>query len=295
MTRWTRLGLAVFILGVWTSEAQGRNDGAPASSVGMSGGAAASAVGSSALFYNPAGMSQIRQYVVEGGYSLSSELDGQALSVTAVDSRTNGGLALGMGYTKIYSEPDGIERNGNGIRGAIATGFRDQSFSFLVGLGGNYLKLVRGEVDTDETLSPDDLDFFTVDAGVLLAIGSVLRLAAVGRNLVATDAPSEAPKEIGLGVAVSFGTMELTFDSDLDLDAMADETVVTYRVGGQLLLGGSIVARAGLSIDGHDESKRLGLGLGYVSPLMAADLAFRKLVDQRGGTMVALAVRYFLP
>ncbi|MGM0578988.1 MAG: hypothetical protein ACQEXJ_24920 [Myxococcota bacterium] len=282
--------LALLVTLVTAGAAHAREDGAPATALGRGDAVRASAVGTSGLYFNPAGMGLIHQYQFEAGYGWQEPRDGHTFNAAAVDSRTNNAVAMGVAYGFINSEASGGERDGHRIRGALATGHRWQSFGFQVGVGVHYLTLDNGIAEDGE------VKFLTLDAGMIFEIAQMLRIGVVGQNLIDTKSLGEAPRKVGLGVSAVFDTVEFSFDTDLDVQSDPDGDVLpTYHLGAQAMLGESVVARAGYNMEGETDAKRITAGLGYVSPVLAADASMGKRLDDADGWLVSVAFRYFLP
>src|SRR6266705_2632873 len=81
----------------------------------------ATATGTKAPMFNPAGMSLVKQYVIEGMYSFSVEDLGHHVHVSVVDSITSR-VAAALFYTFIYTEPHvGFHWAGGQINNAALT------------------------------------------------------------------------------------------------------------------------------------------------------------------------------
>ena len=281
--------LATALVAITVNSGHAREDSAPAAALGLADSVRASASGATALYFNPAGMSGIRQYSVEAGYSFLDSLSGHAISVAAIDSATNNAVAMGLAYSYISSAPGGMNRDGHNFRGGLSTGYRGESWGVFVGVGGRYLTLELGNT------SLKDIEFFSIDAGLLFEVAEILRLGVVVQNLIDTKAVGEAPRSIGVGAAISFDALQLSFDVDLDLQSRPDEVTTSYKVGLQYMIQNMIVARGGFMIDGLADKKRMGLGLSYVSALIGADLAYSRTLEEPGETIVSAAIKVFLP
>lgn len=278
-------GVLVILLAASPAHAS-REDGAPAAALGLADSVKASAVGASAIYFNPAGMSGARQFAVEAGYSFLDGMSGHSFGVAAVDSATNGSVAMGIGYSFITSAPDGVDRDGHNVRGALSTGYRGDSWSLFVGVGARYLTL---------TQSTSDVEFFTVDAGLILTVGTVLRIGVTGQNLIDTKSIAEGPRKIGVGAAVNFDSLQLSVDADFDLMSKTDEVTNSFSFGAQYLIQNMIVARVGFAIDGLTERNRFAVGLAYVSERIGADIAYSRTTADPGETIVSAAFKVFLP
>lgn len=288
------------------SAAQAREEGAPATALGMSDAVRAAAVGTTGLFFNPAGIGLVSQYAVEAGYSFAPDLAGHAVGAYAVDSRTNQALAMGTGYTFIFSEVPGLnsegktimrDRTGHQVRAGLASGWDWDNFGFRVGVGVRYQTLTVGSSDNYANGQHDDVEFFTMDAGLVLDIYQMFRVAVVGHNLIDTgpNARSTSPRSIGLGAAGMFDAFQVTFDADLDVMTDSSGVLASYGVGAQYLIAGIIVVRAGFGYRGLDADKSLSAGVGYMSSSLAADVSFSKSIDDADAAVLSLSIRYFLP
>lgn len=278
-----------------TAPAQAREDGAPAAALGAGDAVRASATGAAGLYFNPAGMGMNHQYSFEAGYSYTRDQPGHAVGASAVDSKTNPALAMGMAYTFITSEEGGGSRSGHRIRGGLAAGHAWDSVAFSVGVGIHYLNLKREFAALADPLNKDP-SFLTIDAGVIIEVMRVVRLGVVGQNLIDTKTVSEAPRKVGIGLTAILGKVEISFDTDLDLQtAPNNKPTPSYAFGTQALLGGSVVTRTGFVLDNILDEKRLTMGLGYVSKVVAGDIGVAKAVDRKGAWMLSVGLRYFMP
>ena len=273
---------------------QMRDDGAPASSLGSADAVTGNATGTSALYFNPAGMSRLQQYAIESGYNFRSALEGHTFTAAAVDSKTNGNIAMGMGYAYVSSILSGEDRDGNVIRGALSTGYRTKEFSIFAGVGGKYSALTRGGEDTEVVVGSPDVEFFTVDAGLMAEFAGVFTLGLVGRNLIDSKNLVEAPRAIGVGVGGQFKEFSISADLNVDIQS-EEEAVLSYGVGAQILIQSAVVLRFGYNGGGLTKTNYISGGLSYVSKAMGADLAFRQSVDGDSETSFSLGVKVFLP
>jgi opacity protein-like surface antigen len=277
-----------------TAWAEIREDGAPGSALSLGDAVAAQAVGATALYFNPAGMSRVQQYAIETGYNFAGGLEGHTFSAAAVDSKTNGNIAMGLGYAYVSSTLSGEDRDGNVIRGALSTGYRSRDFSVFAGIGGRYSTLIRGEEDTEDNSGSDDIEFFTLDAGLMAEFSGVFSLGLVGRNLIDTKNLQEAPRTIGVGVGGQL--KELSVSADLNVDLQSEEkAVLAYGVGAQLLVQNMVVVRVGYNGGGLSKTNYISAGLAYVSKLVGADFAFRQSIDGASETSFSLALKVFMP
>ena len=286
---------AVCVL-VMASQAHGqlRDDGAPASALGSADAVTGNATGTSALYFNPAGMSRLQQYAIESGYNFASGIEGHTFTASAVDSKTNGNIAMGLGYAYVSSILSGEDRDGNTIRGGLSTGYRTKEFSIFAGVGGKYSALTRGGEDTDTIVGTADVEYFTLDAGLMAEFAGVFTLGLVGRNLIDSKSLQEAPRTIGVGLGGQFKEFSISGDLNVDIQSQ-EEAVLSYAAAIQLLIQSAIVVRIGYNGGGLTKTNYISGGLSYVSKLMGADLAFRQSVDGDSETSFSLGVKVFLP
>lgn len=277
------------------AHAQAREDGATATALGVADTVRASAAGATALYFNPAGMSRLRQYAFEANYSFLNDLSGHAIGIAAVDSSTNQMLAMGVAYNYLIGTPGGVDRDGHNVRGGLSSGYATQDFGIYGGVGGRYTSLTRGRSDSATNGEIDDVEFFTIDAGLLLTISDVFRLGVVGQNLIDTQSISEAPRLVAVGAAVQLDVFEIAFDTVFDLQTNPDEVLITYSVGAQLLLKEIVVLRLGFVADGVKDTNRIAAGASYVSQLIGVDLGFQRSIDRGDDTIVSLGLKVFLP
>ena len=277
-----------------SANAHVRDDGAPAASLGVADAVTGNATGTSALYFNPAGMSRLQQYAIESGYNFAGAIEGHTFAASAVDSKTNGNLAMGLGYAYVSSILSGEDRDGSVIRGGLSTGYRTKEFSIFAGVGGKYSALTRGEEDTEDTVDMADVEYFTLDAGLMAEFAGVFTLGLVGRNLIDSKNIQEAPRTIGVGIGGQFKEFSVSADLNADLQS-EEETVLSYAVGAQILLQNAVVVRFGYNGGGLAKTNYISGGLSYVSKAMGADLAFRQSVDGASETSFSLGVKVFLP
>ena len=277
--------------------AHAREEGAPAAALGIGDAVRATATGASGLFFNPAGIGLLSQYSLEAGYTFSEDMTGHALGASAVDSKTNAALAMGVGYAYLMGKEDEVNREGHQIRGAISSGWRWEDFAFRVGVGGRYLTIENTALGGEE--------FFTLDAGLVMEIVQMFRIGVAAQNLIDTrtsahrdanlNANPRAPRNIGVGAALSIDAFQVSFDAAMDLQTDPKDLFVEYGVGAQYLIANIVVMRAGFKMGGMEDHQTVTFGAGYVSEMLAADVSVAKRVDQDGGIVASFALRYFLP
>ncbi len=283
----------VFCAGVLlagSAQGQAREDGAPAEAMGVGDHMRASAWGPAALYYNPAGMSLVRTYVMQVGYSYLDGKDGHGFSAAAVDSRLNEWVALGAAYTFITSTPEGIDRDGHQFRGGLSTGYRSGDVGVYAGVGVRYLGLTLGDND-DESTETDDVDAWTVDAGLIVDLGGRIRFGVTGQNLIDSDSP-EVKRTVGLGAAFTFASLEVMGDLDIAAYDGADQTVLRWGFGAQYFVQQMVYVRAGITIDEALDETRISGGVGFSTQSFAIDAGYSSDVDDDADPVFSLSLRY---
>ena len=283
----TRISWILLFALLASPTASAREEGANATSLGVSDAVRSTAVGTTALYFNPAAMHQFRQYAVETGYQFVSPYDGHVFSVGVVDSATNEMLAAGFSYSYLMGHELGndIERTGHMIRGGLASGYRSQSISAHAGVGIRYLDLTVGDEGTADGL--------TLDAGALIVLSNMFRLAVVGHNLIQTDL-SETPRQLGLGASVLWYSLLISFDAVLDFETR-ETTEVQYNGGLEYAIGGQIPLRLGYQYDRLTDRQQVSGGIGYVSSVLAIDFGFSQSLHDETDNIFSLNTRVFIP
>ena len=273
--------------------ASAREEGANASSLGVADAVRSSAVGTTALYFNPAAMSQFMQYAVETGYQFVSPLDGHVFTASVVDSATNQGLAAGFSYSYItgHEFDTDLDRTGHMVRGGLATGWRGRNIALHAGIGLRYLDLSIGEDTTASGL--------TLDAGALMVLGDMFRVGVVGDNLIAADL-TETPRRLGIGTSLLYHSLLVSFDAVLDFETLTDEagdavTEAQYNTGLEFAVGGQVPLRVGYQYDKIVERQSITGGIGYVSRVVAVDFGFSQNLDNKDDNIFSLNVRVFVP
>ncbi|TNF37633.1 MAG: hypothetical protein EP329_02655 [Deltaproteobacteria bacterium] len=274
--------------------AQSREDGAPAETLGTGDNAYASVWGPASMFFNPAAMSRARAVIVEGGYSYLEGRSGHGFTAAASDSLTNQYLAMGLAYTYLTGAPNGVDRDGHQLRGALSTAYITPDVGLFAGVGARYLGLTVGQ-DDGQSGESDDVDAWTVDIGLLLDIASRIRLGVTGANLIDTKS-GEAPRRLGLGLGILFDPLEVTASLDVDLTGHdGAKTIPRFGFGAEYTFARAFHARVGYVEDQLLGQQRVSAGFGYVSAQVAFDLGYSSAVSGDTDMLFAVSVRYMPP
>ena len=140
---------------------------------------AADPIGTSAVMYNPAGLSKAYVYQVDLIYLRNAPGDLNVAGLSIADSKSQSELAAGISYGFHFSDENApIEERGHDARLAFSRPvIGDRLF---LGLGLRYLDIEKGT---------ESLSGFTADAGLLLSVSKEFHLGLVGKNLFKIDDP----------------------------------------------------------------------------------------------------------
>jgi hypothetical protein len=283
--------LALSLTGlVGVASAQNRDDGSPAELMGMGDNKRASVWGPAALYLNPAGLIRTRAVLFGVDYGYLVGKDGHSFGVSAVDAQTNQYAAMAVAYDYIVSAPGGEDVDGNQFRGGVATMYQGGSVGVYAGVGLRYLGLEVGK-DDDESTETNDIDAWTVDAGLIFDIAGRIRLGLVGSNLIDTGT-DRAAREFGAGLSFVFDQLEITGDMSVDLADRLESPISRYGFGAEYIVDQLIALRAGFTIDQITAQEHLSFGLGYASPDVAVDLGYTTAVDGDANAAFGVSIRY---
>ena len=168
--------------------ARAQNDFVGTRAMGMGEAQRANATGASGPLLNPAGMSLVRQYVIEGMYGIKIEDVGHNANLSVVDSITSR-VAAGLFYDYIYETPqigfnwaggridsEQISRTGHAAGLSLSLPLGDH---FIIGATAKYLHLdttaplPMGTVPDHLTL--DSVNGVTFDVGMIVKLGDTLQ------------------------------------------------------------------------------------------------------------------------
>lgn len=265
------VGLA---LDTGAAEAQRRDDGATAETLGVGDAVRASVWGPAALYYNPAGLLKVPIFVLQSTYNYLEGQNGHAFQIGVVDGRTSEHAALGLSYNYVTAERDGYHRFGHQLRLGMGTGYRSGDFGLFAGVGMRYLDMrFRPLVDGGARYAEGDLDGWTGDVGLMFDFADRIRFGVVGQNLIDTK-HSEALRSISVGFSFVFETLEVGASMDIDLSKRLEKTITSYSFGADYGIGEVFRIRAGLVIDALKGQERVSTGFGWSDPSMAIDLGW---------------------
>jgi hypothetical protein len=316
-----RIPVAALIVAL-SSTAYAQADMVGVRSLGMGEAVRATATGAEAPIFNPAGMSLVKQYVIEGMYGFSVEDLGHHVHVSVVDSITSR-VAASLFYTFIYTEPQltlhwagGLLKNATETRTGHAAGL---SLSmalgdhFMLGLTTKYLHfdttvpLPAGTQPNQLTL--DTVNGVTFDVGLIVRVGDKFNIAAIGYNLW-DHGSRESPLSLGIGLAyVPLPVLSINFDTVVNFTGYQElhvnpkdpskvtlDSRVTTRLGPglQWVISNKVPVRAGYIYDYGLSAHYLTMGLGYLSQQFGIDLGYRVKVAGGLENFLMLGVRLFV-
>lgn len=243
------------------------------------------------LFINPANMASTAVYHLGGLAEIWPEANRVSYGGGAVDSIVNSkGLAGGIGGSVSRQDRDGIDREYNDLRFALALPFQDK---FFVGLGGRFLWLSQdGPGPLGRSLASSGLNKerivtgFTFDGGVTIKPAEGFSLAVVGNNL---SDPGTGFQPLSAGGGLGYSVTEFGVEGDVVFDFTTwQRTTVRAMGGAEVLVAESVPVRVGYRYDQGAESHAVSGGIGYVDRSFAADVALRRVVSGDKATAIVL-------
>jgi hypothetical protein len=308
-------------LALWASVARAQNDFVGVRAMSMGEAQRATATGASGPLLNPAGMSLVRQYVIEGMYGVKIETVGHHANITVVDSIT-ARVAAGLFYSFIYETPRfGFTWAGGHVESAQATRTGHAAGlslsiplgdKFIIGATAKYLHfdttapLPMGTVP--DHLTFDSVNGVTFDVGMILRLGDKFHAGLIGYNLW-DHGSRESPLSLGIGLAyVPLPTLSINFDTvinftgfqtyhyDMATGKVSLDQRTTARLGPgiEFLAAQKVPIRGGVVYDSGLSGTYLTLGLGYLSPSFGIDLGYRAKVSGGIENFLMLGLRLFI-
>lgn len=305
----------------FASPARAQYDFVGVRAMGMGEAQRATATGASAVLMNPAGMSLVKQYVIEGMYGIKIESVGHHANLSVVDSITSR-VAAGLFYTFIYETPklgfnwaggkidsEQITRTGHAAGLSLSIPLGDR---FIIGATAKYLHidttapLPMGTVPDHLTL--DSVNGVTFDVGMILRLGQTFNIGLIGYNLW-DHGSRESPLSLGIGLAyVPIPALSINFDTVVNFtgfqnyrfDMMTGKVSLDQRTTARLgpgiewLAGNKVPIRAGVVYDSGLPATYLTVGLGYLSTAFGIDLSYRGKVQGGIENFLMLGIRIFI-
>ncbi|MEO8213730.1 MAG: hypothetical protein ABI560_11085 [Myxococcales bacterium] len=266
--------------------------------LGMGGAGRADARGGEGPLLNPAGMSLMRLYTIDGGYQYINRGGGHLAHASVVDSTSGFNLAGALFYTyRSLDVPGGGTVTGHEPGVSLSFPFGDR---VLLGFSGKYLHVAGEPAEADGRSNHSG---FTADVGLIVRAGAMLTVGATVYNL---HDLSTVHAPVALGYGIAFYPIP---DFVILVDGLHDFTSArrpapepsggtTTSVGGgaEFTLQRRVVFRAGGGSDGRTEHGYVTGGIAAISELGAVDAGFRQDVSgDLKATVVAVGLRLFIP
>jgi hypothetical protein len=301
--------------------ARAQSDFVGVRAMGMGEAQRATATGASGPLMNPAGMSLVRQYVIEGMYGIKVETVGHHANLSVVDSIT-ARVAAGLFYSFIYETPklgfnwaggsigsEQITRSGHAAGLSLSIPLGDR---FILGATAKYLHmdttapLPMGTVPDHLTL--DTVNGVTFDIGMILRLGDRFNVGLVGYNLW-DHGSRESPLSLGVGLAyIPIPSLSINFDTVINftgyqnyrIDMMTGKVSLDQRTTARLgpgiewVAGSKVPLRIGVVYDSGLPATYLTAGLGYLSPSFGVDLTYRAKVQGGIENFLMFGLRLFI-
>ena len=228
--------------------------------------------GNGALYSNPAAMSLIHSYSVEGAYLNVDGRDVTHLSI--VDTKTSA-LGAGIGYTY---EPVSEGGDNHELRLGLSTALLPETLT--IGVLGKY-----------DWLKAVDAQGFSLDAGALLAVARMVGIGMVVHNLMPATDVGQA-RTFGFGLAYT-GPLTAAFDLVLDPEQEGADKL-SYHGGLELLVRQAFPLRVGYEAVPFLSAHYLTLGLGAFGERAGVQIGFRQRLDQGDDQCLAVSLNLFL-
>lgn len=251
----------------------------------------AGAVSTSALAYNPAGLTAAALYHMEGTVDYMTDSGTVALGSAVADSATSK-IAGGVSVRGFLSNDEG---GLDGIDGRVALAM-PFSESFAVGLSGRYIA-VGTEVPKDEGEGFRDQKLakgITLDASIQIKAGEMVYLAVGAYNFINMNSPL-VPVMAGasIGIAPMQG-MAIGLDTLIDFSTFG-KPFPNFGAGIEFLAAEAFPLRGGYRYDRARESHQLTAGVGYTDATIGVDLSLRQdLNGEKQDTRILGALRIYV-
>ena len=261
----------------------------PPGSLGFADATVAFGSGVTALTSNPAGMAQRRENNVE--VAIDRDLGRQGTSVLAamIDSTSSSGLTAGVAYGYDNgSQVGAIKREGSNLRLGAAAGAGGPAGMVFIGGAMNRLKISHDDGKRRE------INGWTGDLGVVVALAGALRLGFSYRNIIELD-PLETPQRMAAGMAIIASPVLLSSEGSWNLQG----GMATYRLGAAAMLGDTLQIRAGYIHDSaqQDQSSQqvVCAGIGARFGRTNFDLGISVPISSPGDPRIGIGLTYNMP
>lgn len=232
--------------------------------LGMSNAIHSISSGTMAPHGNPAGMSMVYQYMVEGSYGFVHESNDSRAGISVIDSSTNPGFALGGSYLYQGGAVSGdVDGHWHRLNVGGSTGY--QSGSVGVYFGGLY------HYQHDAMADTHDGTF-----GMILSVQRMISLGVVGHNVFNPRAEPGRTRMLSSGVSIGREQFILAFDTTVDFSSREKATMI-YRGAAEVFLAGVAGLRAGYAFDRvRDDRHSFSMGLGFIFQFAGIEFAYEQ-------------------
>lgn len=233
---------------------------------GMGDAYVAVAEGTGGIYHNPAGIARAVMYALDATFEYGPA--GSVLNASIMDSRTNPGIAAGVGYSYHIGRDEAEGIDGHDIRLALAVPVVPDRVS--LGVGGRYLLIQDNGVEL--------MNGFTLDAGGIFKVTDGFHVGVVGKNLIdvcdkeACSAIAPLTVSGGLSFATSFG---LTLAGDVGFDLSTKEDAALEFAVGAEYLAVMLPLRVGFERREAMDTSMLTFGAGWRSKAAGFDMAYQ--------------------
>jgi hypothetical protein len=241
------------------------------------------ATGTGALFYNPAGVSSLMMYSVEGSYVYDQATGRNLVHASIVDGKSNPVLGGGLGYTFSVSPQEAIlpDFTGHDFYGALSA----PVFAglLLVGVTGHYISY--------DQFGEDLANGFTLDTGLLLTLGDYFNVGLSARDLIEVE-NSGRNRQLRAGLSYRVPLAHFGVDTFFDF---RDGQVDTSLAGGLEIVVAQIVPiRVGYQYAGGEGHHILAGGFGWRSRTAGLDVLYRQDLNDMDHRMAGVALDLYL-
>lgn len=270
MRYWVIIILGGLVLGPDLARAQGY---VPARLLGFGGAQRALGTGNDAIYSNPAGLTAVKSYEIEAGYSDDLRGSDRRINASIADGKT-GRVAGGLAFTyERFRPPEFFEgqRRLEGIRLDVATAIPLGQGMSLGGVGrySDYRLL-----DGDEEIENGGDSGFSFDAGLQWAVGGGVSLAATIQNISDVEIP-ELPRAWGAGIG--YRNNSLLFEVDVYHPWETQDPVYTGAAG--IILAQKYSLRSGVSYFQGSDDVQIAFGAGAAFDRISIDAAYQQIID----------------
>jgi hypothetical protein len=281
-TRGAVVTVAVLLLSFGASTAAAQVEMTGVRAMGLGEAFTGGPTGTGALFYNPAGISSLMMYSVEGSYVYDQETGRNLVHASIVDGKSNPFLGGGVGYTYSVSPDDAALPDFNGHDFYAALSAPLVRGVLLFGLTGHYVSY--------DQFGEDLASGFTVDAGLLLSLGDSMTAGVSARDLIDIE---DAGRNRQVRSGLSYRTAQAHFGVDVVFD-FRDQIDTSFAGGLEILFARMVPARVGYQYDGGAGHHILSGGVGWRSQMAGFDILYRQNLNETDYRMAGIALNLYL-